>query len=57
MFQTGRVDEDEEESDDTKKKGKKKKKKHVEIEYDEDLGEVVARKKHKRGDEDFDGNW
>ncbi len=57
MFQTGRVDEEEEESDDTKKKGKKKKKKHVEIEYDEDLGEVVARKKHKRGDEDFDGNW
>jgi N utilization substance protein A len=58
MFQTGRVDdEDEEESDDKKKKGKKKKKKHVEIEYDEDLGEVVARKKHKRGGEDFDENW
>ena len=59
MFQTGRVseDEDEDESDD-KKKGKKKKKKHVEIEYDEDLGEVVARKKHKRGSEgDFDENW
>lgn len=57
MFQTGRVDEEEEESDDKKKKGKKKKKKHVEIEYDEDLGEVVARKKHKRGDDEFEENW
>ena len=57
MFQTGRVDEEEDESDDAKKKGKKKKKKHVEIEYDEDLGEVVARKKHKRGDEGFEENW
>lgn len=57
MFQTGRVDEEEEESDDKKKKGKKKKKKHVEIEYDEDLGEVVARKKHKRGDDGFEENW
>jgi N utilization substance protein A len=60
MFQTGRIDEDEEEeeSSDKKKKGKKKKKKHVEIEYDEEIGEVVARKKHKRGgDDDFDENW
>ena len=59
MFQTGRVSEDEEEEEpsDGKKKGKKKKKKHVEIEYDEDLGEVVARKKHKRGDDDFEENW
>ena len=59
MFQTGRVDdeEEEEESDDKKKKGKKKKKKHVEIEYDEDLGEVVARKKHKRGGDDFEEDW
>jgi N utilization substance protein A len=56
MFQTGRVDEEDDESDD-KKKGKKKKKKHVEIVYDEDLGEVVARKKHKRGGEDFEENW
>ena len=34
-----------------KKKGKKKvKKKSVELEFDENLGEVVARKKHKRAD-------
>jgi N utilization substance protein A len=58
MFQTGPVAEgEEEESDDKKKKGKKKKKKHVEIEYDEELGEVVARKKHKRGEEGFEENW
>ena len=55
MFQSGRPDDNEEESepDDKKKKSKKKKKKHVKIEYDEDLGEVVARKKHKRGGDDF----
>jgi N utilization substance protein A len=59
MFQTGSVAAEEEvdESDDKMKKGKKKKKKHVEIEYDEDLGEVVARKKHKRAGEDFGENW
>jgi hypothetical protein len=59
MFQTGNAagEEEEEESDDKKKKGKKKKKKHVEIEYDEDLGEVVARKKHKRAGDDFGENW
>ena len=58
MFQTGRVEEDKEDSDEKKKKGKKKKKKHVEIEYDEELGEVVARKKHKRGsDDDFGEDW
>jgi N utilization substance protein A len=59
MFQTGRVDdeEEEEESGDKKKKGKKKKKRHVEIEYDEDLGEVVARKKHKRGSDGFEEDW
>jgi len=57
MFQTGRADEDEEEPSDGKKKGKKRKKKHVEIEYDEELGEVVARKKHKRGEDDFEENW
>ncbi len=55
IFQT--VDVDDEEAAEEKKKGKKKKKKHVEIEYDEDLGEVVVRKKHKRGDEDFDETW
>ncbi len=34
-----------------KKKGKKGKKKAVELQFDEDLGEVVGRKIHKRGDE------
>jgi N utilization substance protein A len=57
MFQTGRVDDEEEEPSEGKKKGKKKKKKHVEIEYDEELGEVVARKKHKRGEDDFEEEW
>lgn len=58
MFETGRVEVAEEEPPDDKKKKKKKKKKHVEIEYDEELGEVVARKKHKRGgDDDFGEDW
>ena len=58
MFQTGRASEDEEEEESgDKKKGKKKKKKHVEIVFDEEIGEVVARKKHKRGDDDFGDNW
>lgn len=47
MFQTAEGAEDE--SDD-KKKGKKGKKKSVALEFDEKLGEVVSRKKHKRGD-------
>lgn len=46
----------EDESDD-KKKGKKGKKKGVELVLDEDLGEVVGRKKHKRGDEDQGDDW
>jgi hypothetical protein len=37
-----------------KKKGKKGKKKSVELEFDESLGQVVGRKKHKRGGEDLD---
>jgi N utilization substance protein A len=45
----------EDESD--KKKGKKKKKTSVELEFDEDLGEVVGRKKHKRGDDDIAEDW
>ena len=58
MFQTGRVEADAEPAaEEKKKKGKKKKKKHVEIEFDEELGEVVARKKHKRGDDDFGEDW
>ncbi len=43
---------DADESDD-KKKGKKKKKASVELVLDEERGEVVGRKKHKRGDGDF----
>lgn len=36
-------------------KGKKKaKKKYIEIEYDEDSGETTTRKRHKRGDEDWE---
>ena len=62
MFQTGRVDEDnedeQEEPSGKKKKGKKKKKKHVEIEYDEELGEVIARKKRKRSrEDDYGEDW
>ena len=41
-----------EESAGDKKKGKKGKKKAVELQYDEDLGEVVGRKIHKRGGDD-----
>jgi len=35
-------------------KRKKKAQKSRELEYDEDLGVVIARKKHKRGEDDFD---
>ena len=49
MFQSPEGAEDD--SDD-KKKGKKGKKKGVALEFDEKLGEVVSRKKHKRGDDD-----
>jgi N utilization substance protein A len=54
IFQTGIVDE-EEGAD--KKKGKKGKKKSVELEFDEERGEVVGRKKHKRGDDDLGDDW
>jgi N utilization substance protein A len=53
IFQT--AGEEEESAD--KKKGKKGKKKSVELEFDEERGEVVGRKKHKRGDDDFSGDW
>jgi N utilization substance protein A len=53
MFQTAGA---EEESAD-KKKGKKVKKKGVTLEFDEDLGEVVGRKKHKRGGDGGEGEW
>jgi N utilization substance protein A len=54
IFQTGVVEEDE--SGD-KKKGKKGKKKSVELEFDEERGEVVGRKKHKRGDDELGNEW
>ena len=54
IFQTTTDDE----SDDKKKAaGKKGKKKGVALEFDEDLGEVVGRKKHKRGDEAGGEDW
>jgi N utilization substance protein A len=40
--------------DGDKKKGKKQKKKGVELVMDEELGEVVGRKKHKRGEDDVE---
>jgi N utilization substance protein A len=54
IFQTA-ASEEEESAD--KKKGKKGKKKSVELEFDEERGEVVGRKKHKRGDGDFGEDW
>ncbi len=48
IFQAA-TNEDEDEAN--KKKGKKQKKKGVELVLDEELGEVVGRKKHKRGEE------
>lgn len=50
IFQTAGGDED----GNDKKKGKKKKKASVELVLDEERGEVVGRKKHKRGGDDFD---
>ncbi|HEX5941503.1 MAG TPA: transcription termination factor NusA [Anaerolineales bacterium] len=47
----------EEEDSADKKKGKKGKKKSVELVLDEERGEVVGRKKHKRGDDDFTEDW
>ena len=52
IFQSAGEDEDAEGAD--KKKDKKGKKKGVELVMDEELGEVVGRKKHKRGDELWD---
>ena len=46
-----------EDESDHKKKGKKVKKKGVALEFDEDLGTVVGRKKHKRGDEAGGEDW
>jgi hypothetical protein len=54
IFQTA-AGEDDESAD--KKKGKKGKKKSVELEFDEERGEVVGRKKHKRGDDSLGEDW
>jgi N utilization substance protein A len=54
IFQTAGA-EDEESAD--KKKGKKGKKKSVELVLDEERGEVVGRKKHKRGDDELGEDW
>jgi N utilization substance protein A len=54
IFQTGAT-EDDESAD--KKKGKKGKKKSVELVLDEERGEVVGRKKHKRGDDPLGEDW
>jgi N utilization substance protein A len=54
IFQTPAGEEDESAD---KKKGKKGKKKSVELVLDEERGEVVGRKKHKRGDDDFSEDW
>jgi transcription termination/antitermination protein NusA len=47
----------EEEDSADKKKGKKGKKKSVELVLDEERGEVVGRKKHKRGDDNLGEDW
>lgn len=53
-FQVPATDDDVED----KKKGKKVKKKGVALEFDEGLGAVVGRKKHKRGDDSTTGeDW
>jgi N utilization substance protein A len=52
IFQTTAAGDEEE---DKKKKGKKQKKKGVELVLDEELGAVVGRKKHKRGEDGFEG--
>jgi transcription termination/antitermination protein NusA len=50
IFQTAAAGAEEDAAD--KKKGKKGKKKSVELEFDENLGQVVGRKIHKRGVDD-----
>jgi len=54
IFKTGDETEDEESSDDKNKKGKKGKKKSVALKFDEELGAVVSRKIHKRGEGEDD---
>ena len=54
IFQTTTTDDD---ADKKKAAGKKGKKKGVELEFDEGLGAVVGRKKHKRGDDVVGDDW
>ncbi len=54
IFQTTTTDDD---ADKKKAAGKKGKKKGVELEFDEGLGAVVGRKKHKRGDDVVGEDW
>jgi len=51
MLTTAPVVEEEEAAGDKKKK---KKKKNIEIEYDDEKGQTIAHKKHKRGEEGWD---
>ena len=55
IFQAATTESEEDSAD--KKKGKKVKKKSVALEFDEERGEVVSRKKHKRGGDDFGEDW
>jgi N utilization substance protein A len=55
IFQSTAVVEDD--ADKKKAAGKKGKKKGVELEFDEGLGAVVGRKKHKRGGDDTGSDW
>jgi N utilization substance protein A len=52
--ETSFEDEEEEGSD---KKKKKKKKKFVEMEYDPDRDAMIVKRKRKRGEEDWEGDW
>jgi len=54
IFQSAGAEEDDSAD---KKKGKKGKKKSVELVLDEERGEVVGRKKHKRGDNELGEDW
>ena len=56
IFQTAAEEDDDDDSSD-KKKGKKGKKKGVALEFDEDRGEVVGRKMHKRDDAEEETTW
>ncbi len=56
MLQPIAVAPDEDEDSPDKKKAKKKKKKAVEIVYDEDRDQTIAKKKHKRGADGM-GEW